>query len=99
MSHAQFSKAGFLRAYALPVVLMLLIPAAGWWFANHAVSRYDTNVRNEAIASIRGDKTLDDETRANALDFYSSVPASVVCKGGSPQLDRMKPAYGTLCRD
>jgi Zn-dependent protease with chaperone function len=99
MSTEKFSKTGFLRTYALPLILMLMIPGAGWWFANHAVAKYDTRVRDGIVAGITHDKTLSAEERAETLQFYRTMPASMVCRGGSPDLDRMKPAFGTLCGD
>jgi Zn-dependent protease with chaperone function len=98
MEREQFSKSGFLRAYAVPVLLMMLIPAAGWWFANHAVARFDTQIRQEATEAITGDTSLDDESRAEALQFYGAFPASVVCGSGTPDLEKMAAAFGELCR-
>ncbi|HEX5109625.1 MAG TPA: M48 family metallopeptidase [Vicinamibacterales bacterium] len=99
MSTEKFSKTGFLRAYALPLILMMMIPGAGWWFANHAVGKYDTRVRDGAVASITQDKTLSEEERAQALEFYRTIAASTVCRGGDPELDKLAPAFGTLCDD
>ncbi len=99
MTDGQFSKAGFVRTYALPVLFVMLIPAVGWWFANHAIGRYDTRVRESALTSLQTDTSLSAEEREQARAFYASVAASTVCRGGTPELDAMAPAFGTLCSE
>ena len=99
MSESQFSKSGFLRTYALPVLFVVMIPAAGWWFSNHAVGRLDAAVREDAISSIAKDPSLDAAARAEATAFYQATPVSAVCRGGTPQLDELAAGLDELCSD
>ena len=99
MTESQFSKTGFLKAYALPVLFVMLIPVVGWWFSNHAVRTYDAQVRADAMEAIGKDARLDAQSRAEALAFYANTPASTICRGGTPELDALAARLDEMCSD
>lgn len=84
MKRPQFSRAGFVRAYALPVLFIVLIPAAGWWFSWYATSRYDERMLRSALASIDQNPALDARAKAEGRAFYSAMPFSTYCASEEP---------------
>jgi Zn-dependent protease with chaperone function len=80
MSESQFTKAGFLKAYALPALLLLVIPLLGFWFSGHAIGRYDGQVRENTLAALAKNPKLGTEEKQQRAEWYSTHPASVSCR-------------------
>jgi Zn-dependent protease with chaperone function len=99
VNDSQFSKSGFLRTYLLPVAFVVVIPAVGWWFSNHAIGSLDAAMREDALSSIAKDTSLDAAARERATAFYQANPVSAICRGGTPQLDELAAGLEDLCSD
>jgi Zn-dependent protease with chaperone function len=93
----RFSRAGFVKSYVLPALYILLIPGVGIWFAGHATRSVDDEVRTGILASIANDAEASAEDKAQFTEFYRTTPASVICRGGTPQLDAMAASLEDVC--
>lgn len=70
------SKFGFTRTFVLPALLVFLVPVLSLVFFLHAQSQYNNRAREAFLASVRADKSLSEKERAEAIEFFTHVPAS-----------------------
>ena len=52
MTHQPFSGSGFLKTYALPALVLLLIPGVGVWFAGHATRTMESELHRAVVKGI-----------------------------------------------
>ena len=97
MTAEQFSKAGFLKSYVLPALFVLLVPGIGIWFAGHATRSLDGDVQKNVLTSIQQDASASPEDKDTFSAFYRATPASVICRGGTPQLNDLAKALEDVC--
>lgn len=69
-------KFSFLTTFALPALLVFLVPVLSFFFFRHAQGRFDAQLRESILTQIRNDRTLSEEDRAKAIAFFSETPAS-----------------------
>lgn len=79
-----FTKAGFLKSYLLPALIMFLIPAGGLWFFNHVEAYYDNEICVTLVAKIKADQTMTEEERRETIEFYERVPVSKILASTKP---------------
>jgi Zn-dependent protease with chaperone function len=84
VTRERFSGAGFLRTYALPALVLLLIPGVGLWFASHASQRVESSMHRDVTEAITSHPAETAEEQAQVLAAYASMPGSVMCAPGSP---------------
>lgn len=99
MTGEQFSKAGFLKTYGLPVLFLVLVPAVGWWFSSHATARYDARMRDMAISSIERDASMPEEAKNEGQAFYEANPVSALCVSDDPRLRTLVGRLESECSD
>lgn len=74
------SKFGFAKTFVLPALLIFLVPVVSFFFFHHAQARYNDQAREAILADIRGDRSVSEEKRAKAIEFFTKVPASELAK-------------------
>ncbi len=72
----QFTKAGFLKSYFLPALIIFLVPGFGLWFFDLVESSTDSRIRDGIITNIQADGKMTAEEREETLQFYQRVPVS-----------------------
>ena len=80
-----FTKAGFLKSYLLPALIMFLIPGFGLWFFNHVEAYYDGEIRTALISKIKADQTMTEQERQDAIQFYERVSVSRILASNKPE--------------
>jgi len=93
----RFTKAGFLKSYVFPALFVLLVPMIGIWFAGYATRSLDREVEQSVIASLSADTTATADQKAAFRAFAEATPASVICRGGTPQLEDMARGLSDVC--
>lgn len=66
----------FLTTFALPALLIFLVPVLSYFFFRHAQSRFDDQIRESILNQIQSDRKLTQEERARAVAFFSEIPFS-----------------------
>lgn len=84
-SKSTFTKAGFLKSYLLPALIIFLIPGFGLWFFNHVEAYYDNEIREELITKIKADQSMTAEDRQETIKFYEQVPVSKILASNKPK--------------
>ena len=74
--------AGFIRAYALPALLLFAIPVVGYLFVGYANSSWDAAFLEGAEKSISRDHSVNAAEKTALLAFYRSTPPSRLCAEG-----------------
>jgi hypothetical protein len=74
------SKFGFAKTFVLPALLIFLIPVVSLLFFRHAQGRYNDRARESILKDIHEDRSLSEENRAKAIEFFTRVPASELAK-------------------
>lgn len=74
-----FSKAGFVRAYVVPALLMFALPAVGLVFSAYALSDWDAEFVEAATNAIQVDPEIPAAERGSVVAFYEANPPSVLC--------------------
>jgi Zn-dependent protease with chaperone function len=82
----QFSRAGFLKAYLLPVLVIFLIPGFSLWFFLHVQKDFDHHVGEAVVKEIQADPNLPEDRRAELKEFYQHVGVSAILRGDYPEL-------------
>src|SRR5262245_27074867 len=72
----QVPKFRFLTTFALPALLVFLVPVLSYFFFRHAQGRFDAQIRESILNQIRADRKLTNEQRAEAIAFFTEVPFS-----------------------
>lgn len=75
-SDAPFGNSGFVRTFVLPALWMFLVPLLALFFFRHVQSSFDRQARTAFIDNVNADPDLDDQDRAEALEFFRKVPYS-----------------------
>lgn len=66
----------FLTTFALPALLIFLVPVLSFFFFRHAQGRFDEQMRESILKQIQADQRLSAEERARAIAFFNEVPFS-----------------------
>lgn len=66
----------FTRTYALPALLLFVIPVFSFWFFRHVQSHYDRQVTASLEQAIGQDAALSAEQRAGLQAFFRQIPPS-----------------------
>jgi Zn-dependent protease with chaperone function len=69
-------KFSFLTTFALPALLIFLVPVLSYFFFRHAQNRFDNRLRESILTQIRSDPNLTEEQRARGLALFTEVPVS-----------------------
>ncbi len=75
-SRPDFSKIAFTKALVLPALLVFLIPVISLVFFLYAQSDFDADWREAVLKQIRQDKKMTEAERAEAIQFFETVPFS-----------------------
>ncbi len=66
----------FFTTFALPALLVFLVPVLSFFFFRHAQGWFDDQFRESVLKSIREDRTMSEEERAQRVAFFTEVPLS-----------------------
>lgn len=72
-SSSQFS---FFKTFALPALLVFLVPVLAYLFFLHARSRFDATMRESLVKQVQTDPNVREDERAKAVAFFTEVPFS-----------------------
>src|SRR5438094_1256645 len=61
----------FLTTFALPALLVFLVPVLSYFFFRHAQDRFDARIRESILKQIRDDRRLTEEQRTRAIAFFT----------------------------
>lgn len=93
------SSAPIVRSALRPALLLFVIPLFAWWFSGHAAGRYDAQVLEQFTAAIQADTSLSMSDRAQALAFFTQIPASLACADSGPELAAYRADLDSVCSD
>lgn len=91
-----FTKAGFLKPYVLPVLIMFLIPGFGLWFFNHVEKYYDKEIRETLLSQIKMDQKMSADERARATEFYERVSVSRILASNKPGVEEIQQNFSPV---
>ena len=91
-----FTQAGFVKSYVLPLLITFLIPAFGWWFFDHVEAYFDRMVRESSIAQIEKSLDMPKEKRERAISFFENNPASKIMASSNPEVKKFQEAFSDL---
>ena len=66
----------FAKTFAVPALLIFVIPIISWFFFRYAQAVYDRNVRDLVQAQIRAATDLTNDQREKAIEFFDKTPFS-----------------------
>jgi Zn-dependent protease with chaperone function len=72
----QIPKFRFVTTFALPALLVFLVPVLSYFFFRHAQARFDAQMREAILAQVRASPKLTEEQRAKAIAFFTETPFS-----------------------
>jgi len=78
----EFTKAGFVRSYVVPALLMFALPLAGYAFARYAIGSSDAMYLEQLVQSVERASDLPTERRQELLTFYRENVVSALCAAG-----------------
>lgn len=84
------SKFNFFKTYAIPALLLFVIPLFSLWFFRHVQTSFDNQARASFEQSIQRDTSLNDERRTAALEFFRKTPLSRVLASNDPQFNDLR---------
>ena len=85
----QLTKLGFAKTFVRPALLIFLIPALSLAFFLHAQSLFNQRAAETILQQIRADKSLSEDERARAIEYFTNVPFSeqILNKDFAQQVD------------
>src|SRR5215510_6139277 len=86
----EFTKAGFVKSYFLPIFLIFLIPGFGLWFFNHVEASFDREIRASIVTQIQADSTLSAEERRKATEFAQKISVSKIMASNRPEARKLQ---------
>lgn len=73
-----FTPAGFAKQFVAPALAVFLAPTLSYLFFDHAEATFDAEAREEMLAQIDADRGIAADERAEAREFFRSVPLSEI---------------------
>jgi Zn-dependent protease with chaperone function len=89
----KFTKAGFIRAYVVPALLLFAIPVLGYGFAGYADRSWDAQYLEAIEGQLARAADVPPERRAEILAFYREYPPSRLCAGEGRGRAALPPAF------
>jgi Zn-dependent protease with chaperone function len=92
----QFTRAGFLKSYLLPALIIFLIPGFGLWFFDHVEASFDSRIREEIISGMQADRQLTAAQREQAAQSLQKLSVSKVLASNKPEAKRMQDTFKSV---
>lgn len=89
----KFTKAGFIRAYVVPALLLFAIPLLGYGFAGYADRSWDRQYLDVIGRQLSGAADMTPERRTEIAAFYARNPPSTLCAGEGGGRDLLPPEF------
>lgn len=91
-------KFNFFKIYIAPAFLLFVIPLFSLWFFHHVQADFDRKALTNIERSIQQDKSLDNEQKGKALEFFRNMPMSKILASNDPQFDQLRAGTSSILR-
>lgn len=91
-------KFNFFKTYAVPALLLFVIPVFSLWFFRHVQASFDRRALASFEQGIQNDKSMTDEKRDKTLAFFRKTPMSEIMASKDPRFDTFRQSQSSTLR-